>query len=231
MKRRQAESEALRDDLMPREKLARHGIEALNLPELLALVLGTRCGGKSVMELSYALIRDYGSGGLKDLKDINALRDLTGMPFVKASMLLASLELGRRLCGKGEEDEMTRISQPSDVYPLTKDMWELDQEQLRGIYLNAGSRVVGSRVLTVGTAVMSLADPATVFRPAVKLAASAVILVHNHPSGELRPSKPDLALTKEIAAAGELLRIKLLDHLIVTRNGFTSLLGAGLMTT
>jgi DNA repair protein RadC len=183
------------------------------------------------MELSYALIRDYGSGGLKDLKDINALRDLTGMPFVKASMLLASLELGRRLCGKGEEDEMTRISQPSDVYPLTKDMWELDQEQLRGIYLNAGSRVVGSRVLTVGTAVMSLADPATVFRPAVKLAASAVILVHNHPSGELRPSKPDLALTKEIAAAGELLRIKLLDHLIVTRNGFTSLLGAGLMTT
>ncbi|MBO7434369.1 DNA repair protein RadC [bacterium] len=231
MKRRQAESEALRDDLMPREKLARHGIEALNLPELLALVLGTGCGGKSVMELSYALIRDYGSGGLKDLKDINALRDLTGMPFVKASMLLASLELGRRLCGKGEEDEMTRISQPSDVYPLTKDMWELDQEQLRGIYLNAGSRVVGSRVLTVGTAVMSLADPATVFRPAVKLAASAVILVHNHPSGELRPSKPDLALTKEIAAAGELLRIKLLDHLIVTRNGFTSLLGAGLMTT
>ena len=75
------------------------------------------------------------------------------------------------------------------------------------------------------------ADPATVFRPAIKLGASAVILVHNHPSGELKPSKPDLKLTKEIAAAGEVLHIKLLDHLIVTRNGFTSLLGVGLMTT
>ena len=216
---------------MPREKLARYGIEALNLPELLALVLGTGHGGKSVMELAYAIVRDYGSGGLKDLKDIDALRDLTGMPFVKASMLLASLELGRRLCGKGEEDEMTRITQPGDVYPLTKDMWELDQEQLKGIYLNAASRVIGSRVLTVGTAVMSLADPATVFRPAIKLGACAVILAHNHPSGELRPSGPDLKLTEEIARAGELLHIKLLDHLIVTRNGFTSLLGAGLMTT
>ena len=231
MKRRQADFEALRAELMPREKLIRYGIEALNLPELLALVLGTGYGGKSVMELSYAIVRDYGSGGLKDLKDIDALRDLTGMPFVKASMLLASLELGRRLCGKGEEDEMTRVTQPSDVYPLTKDMWELEQEQLRGIYLNVASRVIGSRVLTVGTAVMSLADPATVFRPAIKLGASAVILAHNHPSGELKPSKPDLKLTKEIAAAGEVLHIKLLDHLIVTRNGFTSLLGVGLMTT
>ncbi|MBR5900786.1 DNA repair protein RadC [bacterium] len=231
MKRRQAEFEALDIELMPREKLARYGIEALNLPELLALILGTGYGGKSVMELSYAIVRDYGSGGLKDLKDIDALRDLTGMPFVKASMLLASLELGRRLCGKGEEDEMTRITQPADVYPLTKDMWELEQEQLRGIYLNVASRVIGSRTLTVGTAVMSLADPATVFRPAIKLGAGAVILAHNHPSGELRPSEPDLKLTEEIAAAGELLHIKLLDHLIVTRNGFTSLLGAGLLRT
>ena len=231
MKRRQAESEANTAEIMPREKLALYGIEALNLPELLALVLGTGCGGRNVMELSCAIVRDYGTGGLKDLKDLDNLRALTGMPFVKASMLLASLELGRRLCGKGDEDEMTRITQPADVYPLTKDMWELEQEQLRGIYLNVTSRVIGSRVLTVGTATMSVADPSTVFRPAVKLGARGVILVHHHPSGELTPSKPDVKLTKEIAAAGEVLHIKLLDHLIVTRNGFTSLLGAGLMTT
>ena len=216
---------------MPREKLLKYGIGALSLPELLALILGTGYGGKNVMELAYSIVKDYGPGGLRDLKDLAALRDLTGMPFVKSAMLLASLELGRRLCGRADEDEMVRVTQPEDVYPLTKDMWDLEQEQLRGIYLNVAAKVIGSKVLTVGTARQSLSDPATVFRPALKLGAASVILVHNHPSGETEPSQADVIVTKEIAAAGKILHIKLLDHLIVSRNGFTSLLGKGLLTT
>jgi len=121
------------------------------------------------------------------------------------------------------------VTQPGDVYPLTKDMWDLEQEQLRGIYLNTASKVIGTKVLTVGTARQSLSDPATVFRPAMKMGASFVILAHNHPSGETTPSQADVAVTKEIADAGKILHIKLLDHLIVTRSGFTSLLGAGLL--
>ena len=216
---------------MPREKLLKYGIGSLSLPELLALILGTGYGGKNVMELAYSIVKDYGPGGLRDLKDLAALRDLTGMPFVKSAMLLASLELGRRLCGRADEDEMVRVTQPEDVYPLTKDMWDLEQEQLRGIYLNVAAKVIGSKVLTVGTARQSLSDPATVFRPALKLGAASVILVHNHPSGETEPSQADVMVTREIAAAGKILHIKLLDHLIVSRNGFTSLLGKGLLTT
>ena len=229
MKRRAADFESDGAQLMPREKLLKYGIEELSLPELLALILGTGYGGKSVMELSYGIVRDYGTGGLKDLKEIGNLREVTGMPFVKSAMLLASLELGRRLCGKGDDEEMIRVTQPGDVYPLTKDMWDLDQEQLMGIYLNAASKVIGTKVLTVGTARQSLSDPATVFRPALKIGASYVILAHNHPSGETDPSQADVAVTNEIASAGKILHIKLLDHLIVTRNGFTSLLGAGLL--
>ena len=231
MKRRAADLEVREIGIMPREKLLKYGIGALSLPELLALILGTGYGGKNVMELAYSIVKDYGPGGLKDLKDLKALRDLTGMPFVKSAMLLASLELGRRLCGRADEDEMVRVTQPEDVYPLTKDMWDLEQEQLRGIYLNVAAKVIGSKVLTVGTARQSLSDPATVFRPALKLGAASVILVHNHPSGETEPSQADVMVTREIAAAGKILHIKLLDHLIVSRNGFTSLLGKGLLTT
>lgn len=231
MKRRATDLEVKEIGIMPREKLLKYGIGSLSLPELLALILGTGYGGKNVMELAYSIVKDYGPGGLKDLKDLAALRDLTGMPFVKSAMLLASLELGRRLCGRADEDEMVRVTQPEDVYPLTKDMWDLEQEQLRGIYLNVAAKVIGSKVLTVGTARQSLSDPATVFRPALKLGAASVILVHNHPSGETEPSQADVIVTKEIAAAGKILHIKLLDHLIVSRNGFTSLLGKGLLTT
>ena len=231
MKRRATDLEVREIGIMPREKLLKYGIGSLSLPELLALILGTGYGGKNVMELAYSIVKDYGPGGLKDLKDLKALRNLTGMPFVKSAMLLASLELGRRLCGRADEDEMVRVTQPEDVYPLTKDMWDLEQEQLRGIYLNVAAKVIGSKVLTVGTARQSLSDPATVFRPALKLGAASVILVHNHPSGETEPSQADVIVTKEIAAAGKILHIKLLDHLIVSRNGFTSLLGKGLLTT
>lgn len=231
MKRRATDLEVKEIGIMPREKLLKYGIGSLSLPELLALILGTGYGGKNVMELAYSIVKDYGPGGLRDLKDLAALRDLTGMPFVKSAMLLASLELGRRLCGRADEDEMVRVTQPEDVYPLTKDMWDLEQEQLRGIYLNVAAKVIGSKVLTVGTARQSLSDPATVFRPALKLGAASVILVHNHPSGETEPSQADVIVTKEIAAAGKILHIKLLDHLIVSRNGFTSLLGKGLLTT
>ena len=229
MKRRAADLEANGAELMPREKLLKYGIEELNLPELLALVLGTGYGGKNVMQLSNEIVMDYGAAGLKDLKEINSLREVTGMPFVKSAMLLASLELGRRLCGRADNEEMIRVTQPGDVYPLTRDMWDLEQEQLRGIYLNTASKVIGTKVLTVGTARQSLSDPATVFRPALKMGASFVILAHNHPSGETTPSQADVAVTKEIADAGKILHIKLLDHLIVTRSGFTSLLGAGLL--
>lgn len=231
MKRRATDLEVKEIGIMPREKLLKYGIGSLSLPELLALILGTGYGGKNVMELAYSIVKDYGPGGLRDLKDLAALRDLTGMPFVKSAMLLASLELGRRLCGRADEDEMVRVTQPEDVYPLTKDMWDLEQEQLRGIYLNVAAKVIGSKVLTVGTARQSLSDPATVFRPALKLGAASVILVHNHPSGETEPSQADVMVTREIAAAGKILHIKLLDHLIVSRNGFTSLLGKGLLTT
>ena len=168
MKRRATDLEVKEIGIMPREKLLKYGIGSLSLPELLALILGTGYGGKNVMELAYSIVKDYGPGGLRDLKDLAALRDLTGMPFVKSAMLLASLELGRRLCGRADEDEMVRVTQPEDVYPLTKDMWDLEQEQLRGIYLNVAAKVIGSKVLTVGTARQSLSDPATVFRPALK---------------------------------------------------------------
>ena len=155
MKRRAADLEANGAELMPREKLLKYGIEELNLPELLALVLGTGYGGKNVMQLSNEIVMDYGAAGLKDLKEINSLREVTGMPFVKSAMLLASLELGRRLCGRADDEEMIRVTQPGDVYPLTRDMWDLEQEQLRGIYLNTASKVIGTKVLTVGTRAMT----------------------------------------------------------------------------
>lgn len=231
MKRSQADFDALTTDPMPREKLVRFGLDALSLPDLLALVLGTGFGGKSVMKVAETLIRDYGNQGLRDLKDLGLLRELTGMPFAKACQLLASLELGRRLCGERPKGERPIINQPSDLYPLTWEMWNLEQEQMRGFYLNVVSRVIGEKVLSTGTGTHSILDPSLVFRPAVMLGATSVILAHNHPSGELLPSEADLSLTQELQAASRVMRIKLTDHLIVSKKGFVSLLGAGYLKT
>jgi len=209
---------------MPREKLIEHGAEALSVNELLAIILNTGYKGESVLELAKRLIREYGSNGIKDIKDVTSLRKATGLPEVKACQLVACFQLGRIFFEKRESENQSRhIRSPQDIFEFLPDMRSLRKEQLRGVYLNARNRVIHTETISIGTITSNLVHPQEVFRPAIEFCAVGVIVVHNHPSGDPAPSDEDIAITQQLCDAGKILGTNLIDHIIIAENSWTSL--------
>ncbi len=215
---------------MPREKLIEFGVESLSVSELLAIILNTGYKGESVIDLAKRLLREYGSNGLKDLKDVKYVRKATGLPEVKACQLVACFQLGRIFFEKRESEKQSKhIRSPKDIFDFLPDMRTLRKEQLRGIYLNARNRVIHTETVSIGTITSNLVHPPEVFRPAMEFCAVGVIIVHNHPSGEPAPSDEDIAITQQLAQAGQLLGITLIDHIIIAENSWTSLKEEGVI--
>jgi DNA repair protein RadC len=153
------------------------------------------------------------------------LENIEGVGSAKACQLMASFELARRYLIK----ETVKIASPTDVLPLVSNIADKKQEYFVCVSLNGAGEVVGNRVITVGLLDHSLVHPREVFADAITDRAASVILVHNHPSGILEPSKQDVIMTKQLVEAGSVLGIKVLDHLIVSKKGYLSMNEKGLL--
>ena len=212
----------------PRERLASRGAAGLTSAELIGLLWGSGGSGRSAVDLATdALARFDGLTGLARASDLE-LQSIGGVGAVKAAQLAAAFELGRRLLADWPANHWT-IRSPSDVADrLVLQMGRLEREELRVVVLNTKNVVL--RVVTVyqGNVATSLVRVGELFRDAVRLNAANLILVHNHPSGDPTPSPDDLHLTAEALAAGRLLDIQLLDHLIVGHDAYVSLRDRGI---
>lgn len=207
----------------PREKLVRQGPEALTDAELLAVLLGSGIKGKNVLQVAQALLRSFDRDhGEPDIRKLIAVE---GIGLAKACQLMAALEFARRRFFKSS----VVVRKAQDVLPFVSHVATKKQEHFLCVSLNGANEVMGSRVVTIGLLNSSQIHPREVFADVIADRAAAVILVHNHPSGVLDPSPDDIAVTNRMLAAGKILGIAVLDHIIVTRNGYFSFQEKGLI--
>ena len=215
----------------PRERLEAVGAGALSLRELLGILIGSGTEGRSALEVAGDLLA-AADGSLRRLAAAPPaeLRRVKGVGPAVAARLAAALELGRRLAREGPSDR-ARIRGPADVYercaPTLRDSL---QEEFRVLLLNTQHAVMREVVVTRGILDASVVHPREVFRPAVAESAAAVILVHNHPSGDPTPSPEDREVTRQLAEAGRILGIPVVDHVVIGDARYVSLVEAGLMT-
>ena len=224
----------------PRERLRLLGPRALASRELLALLIETGRPAqegrpaKTALDLAGDLLRwTAAAGGGESLRRIltappSAICEVYGIGPAKAAKILAAMELGRRATEevRGERD---RIASPRDVYERMRlVMRDLPQEEFHVLLLNTQNQVLRDVVVTRGTLDASLVHPREVFRPALAESAASLILVHNHPSGEPAPSAEDRAVTAQLAEAGELLGIPVLDHVVVGEGKYVSFVESGI---
>lgn len=212
----------LPDAERPRERLHQLGASALTNTELIALLLGTGTNGENVLRLAERILVRL--GGIEGLlrASVGDLQEIKGVGDSKRAQLIAAAELARRLASL-PPPERTIIQGAHDAARLVSDMAHLEQEQVRLLLLDAGKRVIAQPTLYIGTASAAVTRVAEVYREAVQCSASALILAHNHPSGDPAPSPEDIELTRALVAAGKLLDIHFVDHLIIARNGWQSL--------
>lgn len=212
----------------PRERLARQGAGALSDAELLAILLRVGTNGTNVLQLAQQLLAE--SGGLQGLQrlDFQELCRLHGMGVSKAATVKAALEIGRRLARSAIEERFP-IRSPADVATLLLvEMSHLDQEHLRTILLDTKNRVQQITTVYIGSLNSANVRIGEVFKEAVRRNSAAVIVVHNHPSGEPTPSVEDIEITRQLVSAGRLLDIEVVDHLIIGNGRYVSLRERGL---
>jgi DNA repair protein RadC len=205
---------------LPRQKLMEQGPEALSMRELLAVVLNTGTVKEDVIEMSNRIIREYGEKSILAERDPEKLAADMDIPVGKACVIVAVGELGRRQYDKHASG--TTIRTAKDVYDYLQDMRNLPKEHLRGLYLNSHNRIIRDEVISIGTVNSNLIHPREVFHPAIEANAAAVVLAHNHPSGESAPSDQDIEITRQLIQAGKILGIRVLDHVIITKDAFMS---------
>jgi DNA repair protein RadC len=212
----------------PRERLAATGPQALSTAELIAVLLRTGGRGRSALQTAQALVQE--TGGLLGLRKAT-LPDLCAIPSIgssKASLILAAVELGRRIA-VSEAEEAPTVSSPAAAAALLQyEMAGLEQEHLRTILLDARNRLIRVREVYRGSLTTSLIRTGEVFRDAIRANAAGMIVVHNHPSGDPSPSPEDLAVTRNLVEAGRLLDIPVLDHLVIGRGRFVSMREQGM---
>ena len=214
----------------PRERLVALGASALSSAELLALLVGAGTTGGSALQVGQALLAGAG-GSLRRMamQPVAALTATTGVGMVRAVTVHAALELGRRLSCE-ERDDGAPVRSPRDVARLFAPRLEdLPVEEFHVAVLDAQHRLERDVTITRGILTSSLVHPREVFREAIAERAAALILVHNHPSGDPTPSADDRLVTEQLVAAGKLLDIPVYDHVIIGRGRYTSFAEAGLL--
>lgn len=209
----------LRPEERPRERLLRLGPEALRDDELLALLMGAGYSGRSALEVARDLLRQCAAQELVRLP-APALARLDGMGPGRACAVAAALELVRRLDGRPRET--VDMSGPRQIFEQLLAFRHKRKEHFVALYVNARNRLICQEIVSIGTLTASLVHPREVFGPAVERAAAGVIVAHNHPSGDARPSAEDRAATRRLERAGRILGVPLLDHVVVADGGYFS---------
>ena len=212
----------------PRERFARRGASGVTSAELIGLLWGSGTSGASSVDIATeALARFEGLTGLARASDVELVR-LPGVGPARATQLMAAFELGRRLLADWPAARWT-VHSPRDVADrLVLQMGRLEREELRVVLLNTKNVVLRISTVYQGNVSASLVRIGELFRDAVRLDATGLILVHNHPSGDPTPSPDDLHLTAETLAAGRLLDVQLLDHLVIGHDAYVSMRDRGI---
>lgn len=203
----------------PREKLIRESVETLSCAELLAVVLGTGTKKEEVLAMSMRILKEYGEKTLVNHKNPKKINQDLDIPLVKACQIVATFELGRRFFQKNEHG-LVQIRTAKDAFDHLKDIGRLPKEHFRGIYLNSHFKVIHEEVISVGSLTSNIVHPREVFKPALEYSAAAVIVAHNHPSGDPTPSESDIEITRQLVEAGNILGIELLDHIVIARDSY-----------
>lgn len=212
----------LPEDERPRERMLKFGPGALTLAELLAIVLGTGTVKEDVLEMSARILKEYGEQAVIGRTNAKELADSLNVPIGKAMQIVATGEIGRRFYDK-KAHTLPVIRTAQDVHSYVKDMYNLPKEHLRGIYLNTHHRIIHDEVISIGTLNSNLVHPREVFKPGIEYGAAGIILVHNHPSGEVTPSSADIEITRQLVEVGKVVGINIIDHVIVTAEKFVSI--------
>lgn len=203
-------------DERPREKLLNKGAESLSDQELMAIILGKGSKKNDVLSLAKQLIKIIDEKGIK-VQAIEIL-DIDGIGQAKATTIAAAFEFVRRRI----KPEGLKIKFPMDVLPLIQHYGDRKQEHFLSISINGANEVMNIRVVTIGLINKSQVHPREVFADVIAERASAIIIAHNHPVGDLRPSNEDITVTKRIKEAASILGISLLDHIIFNSKGYYS---------
>jgi DNA repair protein RadC len=205
----------------PREKLQKKGAHALSDLELLAILIGSGIRGHDVLTMASRLLQVLDGAGAS--VGVEQLCAVSGVGPAKATLIVAALEFARRRI----RPRGLRIAFPPDIYPLIRHVADRRREHFLGISLNGANEVIAIRTVSVGLVNRALVHPREVYADPITDRAAAVIVAHNHPSGNLEPSQDDLAVTRQLQAAGQTLGIQLLDHLIFNQDTYYSLLENG----
>jgi DNA repair protein RadC len=216
------------EDERPRERLAKLGPQSLTNAELLAILLRVGMVGESAVDVGQRLLQTFGGISGIHRASFEELSNQKGIKLAKAAQIKAAIELGRRLLLESP-DERPAIHSPADAAELVQyEMSALEQEELRVMLLDTRNRLQHIEYVYRGSVNSSQVRVAEIFKAAIRRNIPSLIVVHNHPSGDPTPSPDDVAITRAILQAGELLDIKLLDHIIIGSNRFISLKERGL---
>ena len=225
-------------DDRPTEKLQQLGASVLSDAELIAVIIRSGSRHETALSLAQRLFRGHSPSQGQTAAPLDFLADATveelsrlpGIGRVKALQLQAAVELGRRVCRHSRSARNARIRQPLDVlHFLEAEMADLPREELRVVLLDSRNRLIRIGTVSAGGLSAAVIQPRDLFRDAVKANAAALILVHNHPSGDPEPSQDDLTTTAQLCQVGTLMGIRILDHLIIGRSGSVSLRQKGQM--
>lgn len=208
----------------PREKLCAKGAEALSDLELMAILLGSGTRDHDVMKVAGRILKTL--DGNPNQISLEELQKIEGVGPAKATLISAALEFARRRI----RPEGLKISFPADVLPLIQNYADRKQEHFICISINGANEVIKSRVVSVGLVNKTQVHPREVFADPITDRASAIIVAHNHPAGDLAPSTEDKEITGQLKSAGEILGVRLLDHIIFNKKGYYSFLENGELT-
>ncbi len=204
----------------PREKLVAKGAENLKDSELLAILLRTGKTGKNVIEIASQILTKHSKKRLLQMTYEDLLK-IGGIDSAKATTLLAAFELSKRAM-EVNDTNLPTISTPKDVVAQLTELRNNKKEHFVVLYLNAKSQLVHKETISMGTLNANLVHPREVFEPALKHSAADIMVAHNHPSGDPKPSEDDLEVTKRLTEAGKMMGIEVLDHVIIATNSVFS---------
>ena len=213
----------------PRERLQRLGVEALSAQEILALILGRGIAGESVMVTAQRLLSQF--GGLKVIAgaSLEELAQVRGIGIAKAAQIKAAVELATRVEGYLESADKPLVKTPEDVANLVRGRLKgKKKEYFLAVLLDTRNQLIRVAEISVGSLDSSIVHPREVFKEAISASAAGVIFAHNHPSGDTEASKDDIEMTKRLAAAGEIVGIEVLDHIIIGGKSHISMKREGL---
>jgi len=214
----------------PREKLLLKGRHVLSDAELIAILIGSGSRKETAVELSKRILNQFGNN-LNELAKLSVkeLMKFKGIGEAKAISIIAALELGRRR-KETEPEKRVKIITSKDAYEYLKpNFLDLPHEEFRVLLLNRSNSIIKNELVSLGGVSGTIVDPKIIFKIALENLTSSIVLAHNHPSGNLKPSEQDIRLTKNIKQAGAILEIAVIDHLIISNEGYFSFADEGMM--